>query len=66
MYTKDSRKKQLISHAPVAQRNRAPVFGTGGRGFESLRACHFLGKDDRTSLNVFILARLTQIGGGYW
>ena len=22
--------------APIAQRTRAPVFGTGGRGFESL------------------------------
>ena len=28
----------LASFAPVAQRNRAPVFGTGCRGFESLQA----------------------------
>jgi hypothetical protein len=26
--------------APVAQRTRASVFGTGGRGFESLQARH--------------------------
>ena len=25
-----------FNYAPIAQRNRAPVFGTGGRGFESL------------------------------
>jgi hypothetical protein len=28
-----------FGYAPVAQLDRAPVFGTGGWGFESLRAC---------------------------
>ena len=28
-----------LGYAPVAQLDRAPVFGTGGWGFESLRAC---------------------------
>ena len=27
---------QNSAYAPIAQRTRAPVFGTGGRGFESL------------------------------
>ena len=27
---------QNSGYAPIAQRTRAPVFGTGGRGFESL------------------------------
>ncbi len=27
---------QDLADAPIAQRTRAPVFGTGGRGFESL------------------------------
>lgn len=31
-----------IGHAPVAQRIRASVFETEGRGFESLQARHFL------------------------
>ena len=26
----------ILPPAPIAQRTRAPVFGTGGRGFESL------------------------------
>ena len=30
----------VITHAPAARRTRAPDFGSGGWGFESLRAYH--------------------------
>ena len=33
----------IFHDAPIAQRIRAPVFGTGCRGFESLWAHHFSG-----------------------
>ena len=40
-----------IAHpsAPVAQRNRALVFGTRGRRFESYRACHRIQSPKRAS-----------------
>ena len=31
----------MLPAAPLAQLDRAPDYGSGGLGFESLRACHF-------------------------
>ncbi len=43
-----------IAHpsAPVAQRNRALVFGTRGRGFESYRACQRIQNPERASYAI--------------
>ena len=58
------------SRAPVAQRIRAPVFGTGCRRFESVRGYHnkmnqnkkILVVDDDVDLRTILQTRLTREG----
>jgi hypothetical protein len=50
------------SHAPIAQLDRAPVYGTGGRGFESLWA-H---ANRNTCLYSSVVERIAHNDGRRW
>ena len=51
-----------VTHAPVAQLDRVPDYGSGGWGFESSRARHYRLSDCNGIISLITLTNLDIVG----